>query len=831
MRLERLESRQLLAALPLGATPADTGEFLLGTVAVTPVFFDSDGTTDTKTQNWTAGEIDAVLDKITEGVNWWSDFLDTFNSVHTLDFVFDDTFAIDPFETRYEPIDRVSDQFNLYVDEFLRGQGHGDVDSIEEGVREFNQAQRLKLGTDWSFTIFVVDSSQGDGLFESGGFSGAFAYAGGLFVVMPSTRPASTVAHEMGHIFWALDEYPRGASWSQRRGYYDTQNLNAADNPADGFVQEPSIMRSGGPLTTAYRDFTSPESTLAMVGWRDSDADGIFDLLDVPLDLQASGYFDPATSRYRIFGTASAVPLLNRNSSGFQSDITLNRISELQYRLDDGAWLTAASPDEQVFDFDLSIEINEPFSTISWRAIDTRVGVTSETITADRLLLAISRSSVTGLTFLDANANGQRDLGESSLEATRLIIRSADGSPLGRGEIDAAETGFLDEVDGITLSADGELVRDEVRALRVEDLDERFVFHSYDVVGNRWKHRWSDDAVLQATLDQPVGEASLRAIGLGEGSYARIEAYDDQGELIARVSSDWIGPGAERVLHIGDELARISRIHAYGHAGTEVALDRLEFGFTDVTLSDVAGGFSFKHLADGAYSIEVLPQSLIHESSQSSVQVTVIGGESDFLLAPVKRVDSPRYNASLAQDVNRNGTVTAQDALMVINDLSQFGSRMLRDFEASGFAVDVNNDGHVTALDALMVVNYIAVGEASEGDRVGGSADDEPSASHLEATDVAFGQSWAATAQMFNSTGFDVHDRSMATESADRSWQPEVRPAPVVKISGFAATGGWDEVETPVQSERLESEQGQAGERVASPAQPFFLESLEPPDN
>ena len=40
---EHLEDRALLTAVPLGALPTDTGEFLLGRVAVTPVFFESNG--------------------------------------------------------------------------------------------------------------------------------------------------------------------------------------------------------------------------------------------------------------------------------------------------------------------------------------------------------------------------------------------------------------------------------------------------------------------------------------------------------------------------------------------------------------------------------------------------------------------------------------------------------------------------------------------------------------------------------------------------------------------------------------------------------------------
>ena len=48
-----------------------------------------------------------------------------------------------------------------------------------------------------------------------------------------------------------------------------------------------------------------------MVGWQDSDGDGVFDLADVPLRLEAVGYFDAQTSLYHFSGVAaSAVPLM-----------------------------------------------------------------------------------------------------------------------------------------------------------------------------------------------------------------------------------------------------------------------------------------------------------------------------------------------------------------------------------------------------------------------------------------------------------------------------------------------------------------------------------------
>lgn len=103
----------------------------------------------------------------------------------------------------------MAQDFVNYVTEFVIDQGYADATSIEEGVRRFNQDQRTLHGTDWAFTIFVVDSSDDqDRQFAAGpGHRGDFAFPGGLFMVVPSTRTAEIFAHELGHIFWAMDEY------------------------------------------------------------------------------------------------------------------------------------------------------------------------------------------------------------------------------------------------------------------------------------------------------------------------------------------------------------------------------------------------------------------------------------------------------------------------------------------------------------------------------------------------------------------------------------------------------------------------------------------------
>lgn len=725
IQFERLESRALLAALPMGATPMDTGEFLLGKVAVTPVLFESDGSIDTETQNWTPEEIDQTLAKVSEGVNWWRDLLATQTEVHSLEFVIDDTYALNPFSTGYEPIERTSDQFNRYVGEFVVAQGYGDAGSIEEAVRSFNHQQRLELEADWAFTIFIVDSSEGSGFFESGGtFSGAFAYAGGLFIICPSSRPASTIAHEMGHIFWARDEYPGGSSWTEKRGYYDAQNWNAADNTSEGFEQEVSIMRAGAPLNSAYTGLVSPESTLAMVGWRDSDGDGIFDLLDVPLALDASGFFDAQSSIYHFSGTASAVALRNLNSSGPQSDITLNRVSEIQYSLDGGGWITAATPDQQSVEFDLSVPISQSFNEIAWRVVDTSSGVESVPVTGSTLLPALSHASVSGLTFVDEDGDSQLDQTDVPLVAADLKVLTIDGQELFGGEIDAATVGWLDGRDGALLSADGLYSRESISARPAGILGDRVVFQSYDTLRNGYVVEWSTEVVLQADFNELVGEVELRAIGVGDGSIARIEAYDAFGNMLSRTATGLLPLGVEEVLRIEDANGRIASIRAYGHAGTEVAFDRIEFGFTSVVRTDAGGTFRLENLTDGQYLVGLTPELLIHEFLEPSILVNVENGVSDPLLSPARRVDSPLHNLELPEDVDKNNIVTPGDALVVVNNLSRYGSRIITAVDESQYAVDVGNDGIVSALDALRVISYLSVNQANaEGEAGPGQTD------------------------------------------------------------------------------------------------------------
>ena len=716
----------LAGDLPFGATPIDNGEFLLGTVTVTPVFFESDGSIDPETQDWSETEIDDTLAKIRDSVDWWSDLLATQTSIHTLDFVIDDRFARDPVETGYEPIDNDSNTFKRYVGGWLTDMGYGDAPSIERAVSLFNDSQRQTHQTDWAFTIFVVDSSDDEnGFFENGGFIGAFAYPGGLFMVVPSGRPVSTFSHEMGHIFWARDEYPGAGSWTDQRGYYNAQNLNASDNPTPGFVQQDSIMRGGVVTVRAHDNLVSPASTLAMIGWRDSDGDGIFDLADVPLNLDAIGSFDVQSGVYSIRGSATVDTLANQNSEGPQSDITLARVSELQYRLDDGPWQTAIAPDATHAEFDLEIDIPGPFNQISWRAIDTQTGITSEVLDGDRLTPVWSGIGG-GFAYLDQNQNGQRDFEEPLVDGTQFTVRRDDGSALFNRSFQAANSadGIVAPVSGLTLSSLGSQTDGRVATLgSTSDEQAGRVLHYYDTQADQWTDTWNPDNRLQAAFAGSTGRVEIDftaldtgSYGLESGSYARVEAYDSQGNRIDRVTSPLVPAGSGDTLVIEDSLGRISRVVVFGHAETEILISGIRIGQAALVSVDDNGAFSVDGLPDGNYSVELVTPNLIYQFPSEPVVIQITAGTLAPLAIAAQQVDSPRHNRSLPGDVNGDQKITARDALAIINDLERQGNRVLAADETSGFYIDVNNDGRVSAIDALRVINLIERAVFGEGE-------------------------------------------------------------------------------------------------------------------
>lgn len=313
-----------------------TSDYMAGSVAVGIILVESNGTVDRSSENWTPAEQQLVFNEIVAGLNWWANL----EPRAKLTFVYDEH-SSQPLPTRVEPITRPYADQQYWISDAMKALGY-QAPSYFTQVRDYNNALRTFYHTDWAFTIFVVDSSaDSDHRFSDNRF--AYAYLGGPFMVMTSGNNGygpdnmdAVTAHEVGHIFHALDQYGgAGQGCSLRSGYLAVENLNSESGGCPSNVN--SIMR--GQISPYTLRAIDPYAA-GQVGWRDSDGDNILDPLDVTLTLTAN---DPVLdgNRLTLTGEAEIIPY----PSPSRPSVTISQIKRVQYRLDERAWQQASASD------------------------------------------------------------------------------------------------------------------------------------------------------------------------------------------------------------------------------------------------------------------------------------------------------------------------------------------------------------------------------------------------------------------------------------------------------------------------------------------------------
>ncbi|MBR0191256.1 MAG: fibronectin type III domain-containing protein [Thermoguttaceae bacterium] len=391
-----------LAASPVNLSEDAPGRYsnsdiMIGNVFVQVVLLESNGQIDESTEDWSSARIEVVKSKISEGLKWWEDTFDKYypDSPVDLNFQIDFTYADTPFQTSYEPINHSSTDDYLWVSEFLVSQGYAGGSSrgtVNTSLRDYNYDMRLANNCDWSYTIFVADSLvDPDGKFSNSYF--AYAWISGPRLQLTYDNNgwgiqdmSIVVAHESGHIFCALDEYDvsssyssGNASWQETGGYYGVQNLNAWDSP---YGQTDSIMAGSSLQENAWKNHISSESSLQMIGWRDSDGNGLIDYLDQPLVLtNTNGSWNAETGVFSFSGQSAVTCMKNQRKI---YDHTLNTVDVLRYQIDGGEWQTAqtwSNTSRVKMNAEILLESAEGVHTITFQTLCTRTGVTSEELT------------------------------------------------------------------------------------------------------------------------------------------------------------------------------------------------------------------------------------------------------------------------------------------------------------------------------------------------------------------------------------------------------------------------------------------------------------------
>lgn len=774
--LERLEDRNLLTGMPYGALPDDTGEYMLGDVYVNVVLMESDSSMapfDVSTENWTASEIASVKANIAAGLKWWEDTLDAIPNVRDglLKFTVDWTHADSPVHTGYEPINRTSQEFGNWVYDFLGSVGFTQTGNFLTDLRAYNNAQRLAHNSNWSYTIFVVDDSHdlttdfndnpndsipdydGTGKFAAGSaFSRSFAYAGGNAFVMPADRPASIVAHETGHIFWAMDEYDTsGTAYLQRRGYYNTQNSNSSSNPAPGFVQANSIMASGSLVDAAYAAHTSSVSSLETIGWKDSDGNGIFDVLDVKFALTGTGQYNSDTSTFKFVGNSKVRTLTDQNSSGLKDDITINQIDRAEYSIDGGAW-TTIGPFYHKYSTDLNLDIpvSPGASVLKIRTVDDRTGVTSVEYVANlgssnptpTRPQSSPQPGISGYVFNDSDGSGTWDTLENGLAGWIVRLVNASGNPVNLVKSvepdDYTYGALLNNVaapEAVLSATGGDVADANVYARNSSSAPPAGkVFVNSAISVGQIVDTWTASRQLRIDFASGVSGLEIKAISSGSPSVGRMEIYSSSGVLLGRYTTSVLTSGQSEVMKLVRSGADIAYAIVGGHAGTSVVLDTLKWGATSSTVTDQFGYYDLAELPAGLYRVATVlkpnfQQTFPFSSYHLIDMPDAMAGASQLNFGYLPLLGAWR-NPGNPLDVNNDGFVSAIDALSGINYINSHDTTIPLPLTrpAGERYYDVNNDGYVSAIDVLQVINELnrpttpsLAGEGFAGSTGGGS--------------------------------------------------------------------------------------------------------------
>jgi hypothetical protein len=382
-----LEDSQIFFAPP-GAKLMDVSEFMLGTASLAVVLAESDGSIDPDTETWTQTEKDEVTSEIIGGLNWWV------SKAQWRDLTFYTEFHYD-VPTGYEPITRPSSQESLWRDQCIAYLGYG-------GTYDMANAVRNSLGTDWATLCFIADSSNdADNMFPDGRF--AYSSLGGPRFIMTYGNDGwgissmdAVMAHELGHSYYALDEYQEaGESCTARSGYLNFENQNSCYPYGCGgcdLNRNFCIMRSvsiGVAQVCAY--------TKGQIGWNDADDDSIPDIMDTCCETILYAYTpDPCpTSTPAYAGTCWVERLENLNPRCTRkNEITLAFIEKVEYRVDGGPW-QEATPTDGAWDWDREAftfttcplsdgpHVIEAYATHTYGNCDTTCAVDTLTIDSD----------------------------------------------------------------------------------------------------------------------------------------------------------------------------------------------------------------------------------------------------------------------------------------------------------------------------------------------------------------------------------------------------------------------------------------------------------------
>ncbi len=429
----------LTSGLPTATEPA---AFAAGSVAVSVIFPQSSGAGGTThTEKWatldqygTTGLTSAaypnltprqvyILGQVQQALDWWATRAPA--AAH-LSFVVPAYGTLGyPRQVKVarEPIDVASTNDQAWRHPIMAKLGFKAASSADSPPPEtaYDNAVRKANHTDWAFTVYVVDSLHDDaagthnktpGEFPDGAFSYTFDLFGPYSVTTydnDSYGPAdygAVLAHEIGHVFGALDEYAAETGYpstgSDYSGYLWVRNRNAVKG---GTTNDVCIMRGGSEGVAAFfgQAYGNDQqvggicpSTAGQVGWRVTRA-GLPDVVDTTPTVTVAPPTSTDGSTATVGGRAREnawPPGHNAKGRAFARGISIFVPHDLTYSLDGGATqavttvTTSGAKASFAFTVDTSTLVAGPYAGAPTRHLVTVQATTGTTASGSAVLWA-----------------------------------------------------------------------------------------------------------------------------------------------------------------------------------------------------------------------------------------------------------------------------------------------------------------------------------------------------------------------------------------------------------------------------------------------------------
>jgi Secretion system C-terminal sorting domain len=231
-------------------------EQMFGKVICSIFLVESDGSIDPNRYTWTNEAQSQVIARATYDLLMWSYQALLYGkelSFSLLIYPADSVVMQQP----YEPILHPARDGDLWMSPIFTNLRYPPYDNTRINEYAYLTDLRREYGVDRAFHAFIVYNPQSEGApwTFSDGVPGGGAL-GGPHLLLPSTRALDgSFGHEVGHIFYALDEY---GSHSCNMIFNGVYNLNASVGQCG--TRYPCFMREAAPRACPY--------TAAHVGWR-----------------------------------------------------------------------------------------------------------------------------------------------------------------------------------------------------------------------------------------------------------------------------------------------------------------------------------------------------------------------------------------------------------------------------------------------------------------------------------------------------------------------------------------------------------------------------------